>query len=238
MTVAKKRSRRTFSKEKVQVKKFVQIELSKEDNERFEQESNAGEFISDLIEEHYDENVIKIEIDPRIREAYKNDPYNEFRAKMLLIDFYTNKNSSEGINYVASDKTNNIHHIERFENPASPAEEKNNEVYENNSTLNESENLNNINEEEIKGSIENKQDYINEENNNSSTEIEEVNDNTINDEEEEIIDDSKVEEIENKEETKEADKNKHEAEINKSKFNSNVTGTLDQLIPKNNRSLI
>ena len=78
--------------EKVRFRQQLTLELSKSDHQKFLNEKNRSDLVSELIEKHYNnsKDVVEVKIDERIREAYQNDLYRDFRIQKLLLDFYAN----------------------------------------------------------------------------------------------------------------------------------------------------
>ncbi|UYZ38948.1 hypothetical protein OD350_29105 (plasmid) [Clostridium beijerinckii] len=77
---------------KIKFRQHVYIELTEEDYKKFtdEVDTKFSAFFTKLIEEHYDNSIVKVQIDERIRDAYENDIYRDFRIQMLLLNYYLN----------------------------------------------------------------------------------------------------------------------------------------------------
>ncbi|HBJ2623108.1 TPA: hypothetical protein LA827_002894 [Clostridium botulinum] len=73
----------------------IYLDLSEKTLEKYEQESNKSGLITRLLEEHYDANIVKVKIDSKIKDAYDNDIFKEFRIPMLLLEFYMRGNIEE-----------------------------------------------------------------------------------------------------------------------------------------------
>lgn len=139
---------------RVKVAKTLYLDLSNEDFERFSQESNMSALISSLLEEHYNDNIVKVKIDEKIRDDYNNDIFKDFRIPMLLLEFYMQGNNigSKNETNISSNKVNTIDttkHI--YEEVKESTSSDNKYTSDNNDTMeveNETESINDI--EEIK----------------------------------------------------------------------------------------
>ena len=101
---------------KVRFRQQLTLELSQSDHQKFLNEKNRSDLVSELIEKHYNnsKDVVEVKIDERIREAYQNDLYRDFRIQKLLLDFYAN-NAGTGIEKQELNFSNNTDNNIKFE---------------------------------------------------------------------------------------------------------------------------
>lgn len=240
MVEIKKRTKRTLSDGKTLVRKTISLFLSPEHAERFIKESNYGEFLSNLVEEHYDETVVKVPIDDKIKEAYENDPYKEYLIPVLLLNHYLNG----GANSI------------QLQSPSSAAtkketivsEHKNHKQHE---SINKTSSIN-VNEELESSSKDlEKIDYVLNNNNDNTNKLvveEEVIDSNeiINTGEEILIPEDKINDTQNVEveenintSSEKENMEKNNDEDKKKKTITPGFGTIDELIPhSNNKNLL
>lgn len=217
---------------KIKFRQGVYLELSKDVYEQFNKEAgpNISAFLSKLIEDYYNKDIVKVTIDEKIRNAYQNDIFKDYRIQMLLLNYYINgniemmdiknetsissndeikaNNDNEKINTV-SDNLNSIEHIynsneitETLENDNSKNDATDNDIVE--EFINVPEESRSIVEERNQG-----------------ISVEEVN---ISDEPEDDFERNNI-----------TVKTKSD---NKATKVSNLGGSLDEIMPRNNKSIL
>ena len=153
----------------IKFRQHVYIELPEDVYERFNAEasSNLSAFFTKLIVEHYDKNIVKVPIDEKIRNAYENDIFKDYRLGMLLLEFYL-KGSINVANNETSISLNDNNNI------GEASSEDNNKLNDSMNVIHTSNTIN-TNDEEVsrdKGDNFEENAIINDENNEESEKLE------------------------------------------------------------------
>ncbi|NFN06378.1 hypothetical protein FDB50_16935 [Clostridium botulinum] len=184
----------------------IYLDLSEKTLEKYEQESNKSGLITRLLEEHYDANIVKVKIDSKIKDAYDNDIFKEFRIPMLLLEFYMRGNIEESKKEIpiSSYNKNIIEDINEEVTPITSSEKLNiKKEINNNIEIKEERNNKDVIKEEIKEEHNNKdirKEEIKEQSTNQETYQHKPSDNSNNIKEDTIIDNevSDIKKLENR----------------------------------------
>lgn len=239
---------------KIKFRQNLYFELTEKDKKKYTEEKNKSDFVNNLIEEHFNPDIVKVKIDPKIKEAYENDIYKEFRIEMLLLDFYLNKKNN--FNEISMSSYNEKEEDIVKEEFTSSENKKDLHVETNNlkATENLKVNKNDIRvyeEERISNeplSTDNKQSTHNENGNILEEEVKKSTYTSSNKEDISNVGIKNDDLIDNPTEILEEKKNKN-SNINKSNKNedikpktfkksSSLGGSLTDIMPMNNKSLI
>ncbi|NFO58555.1 hypothetical protein FDB39_17230 [Clostridium botulinum] len=166
----------------------IYMDLSEDNLEKYEKESNKSGLITRLLEEYYNTNIVKVKIDPKIKEAYDNDIFKEFRIPMLLLEFYMRGNIEESKKEISisSYNKNIIEDINEEVTPITSSEKLNiKKEINNNIEIKEERNNKDVIKEEIKEERNNKdviKEEIKEEHNNKDITKEKIKEQSTNQE--------------------------------------------------------
>ncbi|MVX63771.1 hypothetical protein GKZ28_08690 [Clostridium chromiireducens] len=217
---------------KIKFRQGVYLELSKDVYEQFNREAgpNISAFLTKLIEDNYNKDIVKVTIDEKIRNSYQNDIYKDYRIQMLLLNYYLNGS------------------IEMMDVKSETSISLNDEIKENNDNVKIntiSDNLNSIDHIYTSNEITDTLDTDNDKNNTTDNDIIEEfisipeQSKSIVEERNEVI---SVEEV-NLSDEKENDFGKNNTSVKtKSENNtakvSDLGGSLDEIMPRNNKSIL
>lgn len=77
---------------KIATRGHFQFNFDKDISDKYKKIGNKTKFVSELIEEYFDDSIIKVKIDDSIKKRYEEDPYKDIRIRLLLLEFYTKGN--------------------------------------------------------------------------------------------------------------------------------------------------